>query len=95
MAEFVYNITKNASTGHTLFKLNCGYYPCIFFNNDTNFLFQLKTAIEQSSKLNKQMTVCQKKFYYTQEFQKQVHDKGVKSRSYVSSNTVWLKNKYI
>ena len=24
MAEFIYNNAKNASTGHMLFKLNCG-----------------------------------------------------------------------
>ena len=26
MAEFAYNNAKNASTGHTPFELNCGYY---------------------------------------------------------------------
>ena len=27
MAEFAYNNAKNASTGYTPFKLNCGYHP--------------------------------------------------------------------
>ena len=27
MAEFAYNNAKNASTGFTLFELNCGYHP--------------------------------------------------------------------
>ena len=27
MAEFAYNNAKNASTGHTPFKLNCGFHP--------------------------------------------------------------------
>ena len=27
IAEFAYNNTKNASFGHTLFELNCGYHP--------------------------------------------------------------------
>ena len=31
IVEFVYNNGKNASTGHMLFKLNCGYHPCVFF----------------------------------------------------------------
>ena len=26
MAKFAYNNSKNASTGHTPFKLNCGYH---------------------------------------------------------------------
>ena len=29
IAEFAYNNAKNANTGHTLFKLNCGYHPCV------------------------------------------------------------------
>ena len=29
MAEFAYNNAKNATTSHTPFKLNCGYYPRI------------------------------------------------------------------
>ena len=26
IVEFAYNNTKNASTGHMAFELNCGYY---------------------------------------------------------------------
>ena len=29
MAEFTYNNSKNASTGHTPFELNCGYHLCL------------------------------------------------------------------
>ena len=36
MAKFAYNNTKNSSTGHTLFELNCGYHLCVFFEEDTN-----------------------------------------------------------
>ena len=36
MAEFIYNNFKNTSTVHTLFKLNCGYYPYVLFEEDTN-----------------------------------------------------------
>ena len=31
IAEFAYNNMKNASTGHTLFELNYGYYPRISY----------------------------------------------------------------
>ena len=30
MAEFAYNNAKIVSTGHTPFKLNCGYHPYMF-----------------------------------------------------------------
>ena len=36
MAGFAYNKAKNVNTGHTSFKLNCGYYCYVFFEKDTN-----------------------------------------------------------
>ena len=36
MAEFAYNNAKNASTGYTPFELNCGYHPCVSFEEDTD-----------------------------------------------------------
>ena len=36
MAEFASNNAKNASTGHTFFELNCGYYPCVSFKENTD-----------------------------------------------------------
>ena len=42
--EFAYNNTKNASTGHTLFKLNCRYHPCIFYKKDLDPHSKSKTA---------------------------------------------------
>ena len=53
MAKFAYNNVKNASTGYTLFKLNCGYYPCISYKEKEIFdpHFKLKTAEELSSEL--------------------------------------------
>ncbi len=41
------------------------------------------------------MTVYRKNIHYAQEFQKQVHDKAVKSRNCASDKKVWLNNKYI
>ena len=41
------------------------------------------------------MTVCQKNLHHTQNFQKQAHNKGVKPRTYVLDDKVWLNNKYI
>ena len=36
MAKFAYNNAKNASTGYMPFELNCGYHPCVSFEQNTN-----------------------------------------------------------
>ena len=36
MAEFTYNNAKNSSNGNTPFELNCGYHPCVSFEENTN-----------------------------------------------------------
>ena len=41
------------------------------------------------------MIVFRENLYHAQEFQKQAHDKGVKSRSYAPGDKIWLKSKYI
>ena len=44
MAEFAYNNAKNASTGYTSFKLNCGYHPRIFYEEDVDPYSRFKAA---------------------------------------------------
>ena len=95
MAEFAYNNTKNSSTGYTTFELNCGYHPRISFDENTDPRSRSRLADKISVKLRDLMTVCQKNFYHTQEFQKRAHNKGVKPRTYGLSNKVWLNSKYI
>ena len=36
ITEFAYNNTKNASTGHTPFKLNYGYHVQILYKKEVN-----------------------------------------------------------
>ena len=67
MTEFAYNNAQNANTGHTPFKLNCGYYPYVFFKENTNLCSQSKMAKKLSSKLKKLMTVCWESFHHAQE----------------------------
>ena len=67
MAEFAYNNAKNASTGHTPFKLNCGYYPCVSYEEDLDPRSKSKTTEELASKLQNLMAVCQQNLYYAQE----------------------------
>ena len=42
MAKFAYNNAKNTTTGYTFFKLNCAYYPYIFYKENINFYSQFK-----------------------------------------------------
>ena len=95
MAEFAYNNAKNASTGHTLFELNCGYHSCVSYEEDPDPRSKLKTAEKLSSELRNLMAVCQQNLHHAQELQKRAHNKGVKPQSYTSSNKVWLSSKHL
>ena len=78
IAEFTYNIAKNASISHTPFELNCGYHPRVSYKKDLDPHSKSKTAEELSSELRNLMAVCQQNLHHAQELQKQAHDKGVK-----------------
>ena len=93
IAEFAYNNTKNTSTGYTPFKLNYGYYLCVFFKKDTNPRSQSKTVDRLLAKLQKVITIYQKNLYYTQKLQKQAQNKSVKAKSYAPGHKVWLNSK--
>ena len=95
IAEFAYNNTKNTSSGHTPFELNCGYYPQMLYKDDVDPRSKSKSANDLSAELRELMIVCRKNLHHAQEFQKRAYDKGVKPRSYASSNKIWLNSKYI
>ncbi len=95
MAEFPYNNAKNASTGHTPFKLNCGYHPRVSFEEDVDPRSRSCSANELAEELRELMEVCCQNLLYAQELQKRAHDKRVKSRSYAPGEKVWLNSKYI
>ena len=63
IVEFAYNNAKNASTGHTLFELNCRYYLCVSYEEDLDSRSKSKTVEELSSELWDLMTVCQQNFH--------------------------------
>ena len=77
------------------FKLNWGYHPCVFFEENTNTRFWLKTADKLLTELRKLISVCQKNLHHAQKLQKQAHNKGVKPKRYAPGNKVWLNSKYI
>ncbi len=95
MAEFAYNNTKNASTGHTPFKLNCGYHLRVSFKEDVDPRSRSRSANELAEELRELMEVCCQNLFHAQELQKRAYDKGVKSRSYAPGEKVWLNSKYI
>ena len=97
MAEFAYNNAKNASTGYTLFELNCIYYPRVSYKEEKilNPCSKSKTAEKLSFKLWKLMIVCQQNLHHAQEFQKQIHNKSVKLQSYTPGDKVWLSSKHL
>ena len=97
MAEFAYNNTKNASTNYTSFELNCGYHPCVSYEEEEilNPCSKSKTAEELSSKLQELMIICQQNLYHAQKLQKQAHNKGVKHQSYAPGDKVWLSSKHL
>ncbi len=88
MAKFAYNNTKNISTGHTPFELNCGCYPRVFFKEDVDPCSRFRSTNELAKELRKLMEVCCQSFLYVQELQKRTYDNGIKSRSYAPGKKV-------
>ena len=70
MAEFAYNNAKNASTGHRLFELNCGYHLWISYKEDINPRSQSKSADKLSVELRELMIVCRENLHHAQDLQK-------------------------
>ena len=71
MAEFAYNNVKNASTGHTPFKLNCGFYLQVSFKDDIDLCFRSRFANKLVKDLRKLMDICQQNLLHTQKLQKE------------------------
>ena len=51
IAEFAYNNNKNASTGHTLFKLKYGYHPRMSYEKDVKPRSKSKKNLYHAQKL--------------------------------------------
>ena len=57
ITEFAYNNAKNANTGHTPFEFNCGYYPCVSYEENLDPHSKSKTAEKLSSELQNLMAI--------------------------------------
>ena len=95
IAEFAYNDAKNANTGHTPFKLNCGYHFWVSEEEDIDPCSKSKLADKLSAEPQDLMTVCQENLHPAQKLQKRAYDKGVKLKSYIPGDKVWLNSKYL
>ena len=65
MVEFTYNNTKNANTGHTLFKFNCGYYFRILFKEDIYSHLRSRFADKLVEELKELIEICYQNLLYT------------------------------
>ena len=95
MTEFAYKNIKNASTGHTPFELNHGYYPQMIYKEKVDSCSKSKSVNKLSAKLKELMIIYQNNLHYAQKLQKRAHDKGVKPRSYTSGKKTLLNSNYI
>ena len=95
MAEFTYNNAKNASTGHTSFKLNYSFYPQVFFKDNVNPCSRSYSTNKLVKELRELIDICQQNLLYAKKLQKKVHNKGAKPQNYAPREKVWLNSKYI
>ncbi len=91
----MYNNVKNTNIYYILFKLNCGYYPCLLFEKDINLDFKSRLTKQIIGNLRNLIIICQKNPLCTQEFQKQACDNRIKLRNYPSGKKIWLNSKNI
>lgn len=93
MAEFIYYNTHNASTGHTPFKLYCGYHPKVSFDEDLDSRSKTRSTDKLAEELWELMEVCYQNLLHVQKLQKGVHNERVKSCSYALGKKIWLNSK--
>lgn len=88
MAEFTYKNSKNANTGHILFKLYYGYHLWIFFENKCNVYSKPSLANKLAMKLRELMNICSQNLLHAQDLKKKIKNKGVKPWNYVPGEKV-------
>ena len=64
MVEFVYNNSKNATTSHMLFELNCDYHLQILYKEEVDPYSQSMLVDKQLAELKELIIICQKNLYY-------------------------------
>ena len=64
MAKFAYKNTKNMSSGHTPFELNCSYHLQMFYKKNVNLCSNSNLANKLLAKLKEIIIICQENFYH-------------------------------
>lgn len=64
VTEFDYKNAKNASTTHTLLKLNCGYHLYVSFMNLIDLCLRPRSINKLAEELNDLMLFCQQNLLY-------------------------------
>ena len=95
MVVFAYNNSKNASMGHTPFKLNYGYHPSVSFEDKCNARSRSFSAERLAIELRELMNIYCQNFLHAQDLLKQALNKVVKPWIYASGEKVWLNSKHI
>ncbi len=65
IAEFAYDNTKNANTGHISFKLNCGYYLRVSFEEDVDPRLRSRFANKLVQELKELIEICCQNLLHT------------------------------
>lgn len=95
MAKFAYNIIKNVSIYHILFKLKYDEYLHISFKDKIDPCLNFYLANELVKELRNLRSICQQNLFYTQQFQKQVYDITIKFYNYILGEKIRFNNIYI
>ena len=64
MTKFTYNNIKNASIGHTPFKLNCGYHSRVFFEEDVDLRSRFYSANKLAEELRELIEIYYQNLFY-------------------------------
>lgn len=70
MTEFAYNNAKNANTGHTPFKLNCGYHPHVSLEKKIDTWSRSRVIDQIAAKLRVLMTMRKKNLQHAQKLKR-------------------------
>ncbi len=82
MAKFAHNNTKNTSTGHIPFELNCDYHLKVSFKEDVDLRSRSCSTNEILKELRELIEVSYQCLLHVQKLPKGAYDKGVKGLSY-------------
>lgn len=95
MTYFDYDNTNKTSNDHSLFSLNCDIYLQMSFKKTGNLWSKLKAINKLATKLKKLTGACIEIFQHFKKILKQYYVLYAKVKNYISSNKLWLNNKYI